>query len=66
MPHAEWFTPAEAARILGITPQRVRQLTAEGRLNFERTRLGRIIDPASVEAFRQEREARLAARGGAA
>jgi len=52
-----WLTPATAARLLGVTPCRVRQLIQEGKLVCERTPLGRLIDPASVEKLAREREA---------
>ena len=50
-----WLTPAQAARRLEITPTRVRQLTAEGKLRFVATPLGRLIDPDSVDARAAER-----------
>ena len=52
----KWLSPAEAARELGVTPQRVRQLLAAGRLDYQWTPLGRVIDAAAVEALRTERE----------
>ena len=51
-----WLSPAQAARILGLTPTRIRQLTTSGQLRHERTAIGRLIDPEAVEALRVERE----------
>jgi hypothetical protein len=51
------LTTAEAARALGVTPARVRQLLQAQRLVYEPTPLGRLIDPASVARFKAEREA---------
>jgi excisionase family DNA binding protein len=49
---------AEAARALGVTPQRVRQILAAGELRYQRTSLGRLIDESDVERLRREREQR--------
>ena len=51
----EWLTPAQAARLLGVTPQRVRQLADAGSLTCTRTPLGRLLDPDSVAAALAER-----------
>lgn len=51
----KWLSPAAAARELGVTPQRVRQLLAAGRLDYEWTPLGRVVDAGAVEALRLER-----------
>jgi hypothetical protein len=61
---AQWISPGTAARTLNVSTKRVRQLVEEGRLISVTTELGRLIDPASVEQVRTEREAR--AKGGAA
>jgi hypothetical protein len=55
----------DAAKSLDRTPQRVRQLLAEGRLDFRRTPYGRLIDPDSLERFLEERRQveELRARG---
>ena len=63
MSTVEWLTPARAARILGVTPQRVRQMMRSGELVCVHTPLGRLADPASVERLRVEREGRRS-RGG--
>ena len=59
----EWLTPARAAHILGVTPQRIRQLMRAGRLACIRTPLGRLADPTSVERLRAEREERRSQGG---
>ena len=56
----DWLSPAEAARILGLTPIRIRQLTASDQLRHERTAIGWLIDPEAVEALRVERERKKA------
>lgn len=57
-----WLMPAQAGRQLGIGPERVRQLIAEGRLRAVRTAAGRLVDPASVEELKTQRAAMAAAR----
>lgn len=54
------ITPKEASKRLDLTPTRIRQLMAEGKLAFTATPLGRLVDPESVEALRQRREAMTA------
>lgn len=58
---ADGLTTKEAADVLGVTPERVRQLARDGRLKFTETRFGRLFDRRSVEKRRAER-----ARGDAA
>lgn len=53
-----WITPTQAARLLQLSAQRIRQLTDQGRLSFVRTPLGRLLDPASVARLRAERRRR--------
>ena len=53
-----WLTPSEAARELGVTPARVRQLIASGQLDCDRTQLGRLVLASSVEALAAERARR--------
>lgn len=50
------LTPSEAARLLDVTPERVRQLADAGRLASTRTRLGRLFALADVEAFKVTRQ----------
>lgn len=54
----DWLSTTQAARVLGLSPLRVVQLADAGALRTERTALGRLYDPASVEALRAEREAK--------
>ncbi len=50
------YSAAEAARLLGVSERRVRQLIAEGRLPAERTAAGRLRLPqAVVHAARRDR-----------
>jgi excisionase family DNA binding protein len=51
-----WITPHEAAVILRCTPANVVRLANVGELRFHRTKLGRLIDPESVEELRIQRE----------
>lgn len=65
IPH-DWLTPAQAGRKLGVTPNRVRQLIEEGALGCQRTPLGRLIDPKSLEELIAERASAAAfSRGNA-
>lgn len=59
----KWLSPAEAARRLGLTTQRIRQLMTAGILRHEWTPIGRLVDAAAVESLRLERKQR---KGGAA
>jgi hypothetical protein len=54
----DWLTPAQASQLLGVTPQRVRQMADAGQITCERTPLGRLLDPESVERVRDERRRR--------
>jgi hypothetical protein len=54
------LSTAEAARELGVTPARVRQLLQAQRLDYDQTTLGRLIHPASVARLKAEREAQRA------
>jgi hypothetical protein len=56
----QWLSRSDAARVLGLSAAMVDVLLRQGRLKFEATRLGRLIDPVSVESLRREREARAA------
>ena len=51
------YTPSEAARRLGLTPARVRQFMADGRLPHRRTPLGRLLDADAVDAMALVRNA---------
>ena len=52
----EELTPAQAGRLLGVTAERVRQLSESGRLLATRTPLGRLYVRRDVEALKAERE----------
>ena len=45
----QYLSPAQAARLLGVTPTRVRQLADGGQLVAVRSPLGRLIERGSVE-----------------
>lgn len=51
------LTVAAAARLLGLTGQRVRALINGGQLAAVRTPLGYLLDSADVEAFKHHRNA---------
>ncbi len=56
------LSTGQAARLLGISAQRVHQLAASGTLAFELTPLGRLFTAEEVERYRQVREAASARR----
>jgi excisionase family DNA binding protein len=64
MPADDWLTSGEAAARLERSVIRVRQLADSGRLTSIRTRWGRLIDPASVDALLAERAKRTATSAG--
>lgn len=47
--------PSEAARVLGMSPQNVKRLAAEGKLPAELTPLGRLFKRSDVERLAAER-----------
>lgn len=53
--------PSAAARALGLSPSRVRDLVAEGRLTATQTAYGKLIDVQSVQAEKARRDAAKAA-----
>ena len=55
------LTPSQAARVLALSSERVRQLIRAGKLPAIMTPLGRLIPADAVEILRQEREAKNAA-----
>jgi hypothetical protein len=60
-----WLSPAQAARVIGVTPQRIRQLMRSGELKSSETPLGRILPRDEVERYareRAEKRQRLATR----
>jgi excisionase family DNA binding protein len=50
-----WLTPTQAARVLQISAERVRQLVRAGRLRAVVTPLGRLLPRAEVEAEAERR-----------
>lgn len=52
-----YLTPSQAARLLGLSSQRVRQLLDAGTLRAVRTPLGHLVERASVERLVTERRA---------
>ena len=52
------LTRGQVATRLGISPERVRQLTIAGRLPCTETPLGRLYRDSDVQALAHEREAR--------
>jgi len=61
-----WLRPSEAAPILGLSRDRVRQLYEEGKLEGVRTRYGVLVKPESVHKVAAERTAAREARSPAA
>ena len=57
------YTPAQAAGVLGLSTERVRQFARAGRLPCVQTPLGRLFDADAVDAMAQER-ARQSSRLG--
>lgn len=57
------LTTSQAAHLLGVSSERVRQLMAQGRLEHVRTPLGAILDPRSVEDWRAIRTREVTHRG---
>lgn len=52
---------AAAARLLGLSEGRIRQMADHGALPYTRTALGRLFDPTDVEALRTARNRRQVA-----
>ena len=55
---ATWLSPAQAARRLELSAQRVRQLADAGTLECVNTSLGRLISAESVAKLKKERAKR--------
>ena len=51
----EMLTTSQAARRLGLSSERVRQLSDQGALGCRRTPLGRLYDPADLARFAERR-----------
>lgn len=52
------LTRAQVSTQLGLSPERVRQLTVDGRLACTQTPLGRLYDQADVDAYAQIQQQR--------
>ena len=50
-----WVSVSQAARALGLSSDRVRQLIDSGRLKGSRSVLGRLVDPESLAALVEAR-----------
>ncbi len=59
-----WMTPAGAGRRIGISKQAVHKLLENGRFRAARTNAGWLLDPASVEEYREARAERFGWRDG--
>jgi excisionase family DNA binding protein len=59
--HNTSLTRGQVATRLGISPERVRQLTFDGRLPCTQTPLGRLYKLSDVEALAHERRTRTQA-----
>jgi hypothetical protein len=59
---AEWPAVRDVVRDIGISQGYVSRLIKSGQLDAMKTRLGWLLDPASVAAFQAKREARQRAR----
>ena len=57
------YSPAQAAGILGLSTERVRQFARAGRLPCTRTPLGRLFDADAVDALARERAERASHTG---
>lgn len=61
----EFLSTADAAKRLGLTPIRVRQMANQGKLPVVRTASGiRLFRPKDIEAERQRRERALEKKNG--
>jgi hypothetical protein len=56
----EMVTPAQAARLLNLTPEWIRQLANAGELPVTWTALGRLFSVRDREAFKKRRAAKAA------
>jgi len=58
MTETQWIGPSDAARLLGVSVQSVRDWLDAGRLPHIPTSIGRVVDRADVERLAAERQAR--------
>jgi Helix-turn-helix domain len=54
------LTPSDAARELGLSVVRIRQLMSAGQLAYVRTPLGRLVDRNDLQRLQAERQAKRA------
>jgi excisionase family DNA binding protein len=59
----EWLSIGQAARKLGLSGQRIRQLIEAGSLRCEMTAYGRLIDPESVTEEIARRQVLITEKG---
>ena len=52
---SDLLTPSQAARVLDLSPSRLKQLGDEGRIRMERNVYGRLFDADDVRRFAEER-----------
>jgi excisionase family DNA binding protein len=57
----DYIGPSEAARIVGVSAQTIRDWVAAGKLPALRTGIGRVFEIRAVERLAQERAARKTA-----
>lgn len=57
------LTRSQVARRLGLSAERVRQLTLTGKLRCRPTPLGRLYDPRDVDAYAARRTLKIARSG---
>ena len=51
-----WLTPAEAAKVIGISKQHALNLLADKKLRGVKTHQGYLVDPDAAEKMRRERQ----------
>jgi hypothetical protein len=64
MEYQDWLTRGQVASALHISTEYVQALTKNGRLEYVVSPLGRLYDPASVEAAKEAGIGRLRKRAG--
>lgn len=60
-----WIGPSQAARVGGVSVQRILALIHQGHVRAVRTAIGRLVNRADVEVYRRAREARVSSLGPA-
>lgn len=59
--HTEWLSPSQTARVLRLTPERVRQLAVADKLPHVETPNGRLYPRREIEELALSRPRRAAA-----